>query len=46
VVLSGLVEAGAEYREMNVQFRVKPIQPEDLIELVHTLIFPSYSRTA
>lgn len=34
VVLSGLAEAEAEYTDLGVVFRHKPIPPPDLIELV------------
>jgi CheY-like chemotaxis protein len=46
VVLSGLPEAEAEYENQDVYFRLKPIQPEELIELSRTLLFPPYCRTA
>lgn len=46
VVLSGLPEAEAEYEGQDVYFRLKPIQPEELIELTRTLLFPPYCRTA
>jgi CheY-like chemotaxis protein len=46
VVLSGLPEAEAEYEGKEVYFRLKPIQPEELIELTRTLLFPPYFRTA
>ena len=34
VVLSGLAEAETEYEGLDVTFRAKPIQPEELIALV------------
>lgn len=46
VVLSGLPEAEAEYEGQDVYFRLKPIQPEELIQLTRTLLFPPYCRTA
>lgn len=46
VVLSGLPEAEAEYEGLDVYFRLKPIQPQELIELTRTLLFPPYFRTA
>jgi CheY-like chemotaxis protein len=38
VVISGLPDADAEYAGMNVVFRVKPCDPEDLITLVTTAL--------
>ncbi|HEY3988003.1 MAG TPA: response regulator [Acidobacteriaceae bacterium] len=46
LVLSGLPEAEMEYEGMDVTFRLKPIQPEELIELSRTLLFPPYYQTA
>jgi CheY-like chemotaxis protein len=46
VVLSGLPEAEQEYQGMDVYFRLKPVQPEELIELSRTLLYPPYSQTA
>ena len=46
VVLSGLPEAEQEYEGMDVYFRLKPIQPEELIELSRTLLYPPYCQTA
>ena len=46
LVLSGLPEAEAEYKDMDVYFRLKPIQPEELIDLSRTLVFPAYDQTA
>ncbi len=34
IVLSGLPDAEIEYRGLDVVFRIKPLAPEDLIELV------------
>ena len=36
IVLSGLLEAMVEYEGLDVIFRVKPIPPAELIELVRT----------
>jgi DNA-binding response OmpR family regulator len=36
IVLSGLSDAEVEYRGLDVVFRIKPLAPEDLIELVRT----------
>jgi CheY-like chemotaxis protein len=46
LVLSGLPEAESEYEGMDVSFRLKPIQPEELIDLTRTLLFPPYCQTA
>ena len=46
IVLSGLPEAEVQYEGMDVYFRLKPIQPEDLIELARTLLYPPYCQTA
>jgi CheY-like chemotaxis protein len=46
MVLSGLPEAQLEYEGMDVTFRLKPIQPQELIELSRTLLFPPYCQTA
>ena len=46
IVLSGLPEAESEYQGMDVCFRLKPIQPQELIELSRTLLFPPYDQTA
>jgi CheY-like chemotaxis protein len=46
VVLSGLPEAQTQYDGMDVCFRLKPIQPEELIHLSRSLLFPAYGQTA
>ena len=46
LVLSGLPEAETQYEGMDVYFRLKPIQPEELISLSRTLLFPPYCQTA
>ena len=38
IVLSGLQEAEPEYRSLNVSFRMKPFPPEELIELVRSVL--------
>jgi DNA-binding NtrC family response regulator len=38
LVISGLEEACAEYEELNVEFRVKPLQPQYLLESVEELV--------
>jgi hypothetical protein len=45
-VLSGLPEAELEYQGMDVLFRLKPIQPQELIDLSRTMLFPPYCQTA
>jgi CheY-like chemotaxis protein len=46
VVLSGLPEAELQYEGLDVLFRLKPIQPQELIELSRTILFPAYGQTA
>jgi CheY-like chemotaxis protein len=46
IVLSGLPEAEAQYEGEDIYFRLKPIHPEELIQLTRTLLFPPYYRTA
>jgi CheY-like chemotaxis protein len=46
LVLSGLPEAELEYQGMDVLFRLKPIQPQELIDLSRTMLFPPYCQTA
>ena|SRR5882757_4265846 len=46
VVLSGLPEAESEYEGMDIYFRLKPIHPQELIELSRTLLFPPYCQIA
>jgi FixJ family two-component response regulator len=46
LVLSGLPDAQLEYEGMDVQFRLKPIQPQELIDLSRTMLFPPYYQTA
>lgn len=38
LVISGMEEAVDEYNGLNVEFRVKPLPPERLLECVHELI--------
>lgn len=38
IVISGLADADSEYAGLNVIFRVKPCEPEDLISLVKTAL--------
>jgi DNA-binding response OmpR family regulator len=37
LVISGLEEAEAEYEGLDVQFRVKPLQPERLLDCVESM---------
>ena len=43
LVISGLDEAEREYAELGVVFRMKPLLPENLLALVHTLLSGSAS---
>jgi DNA-binding NtrC family response regulator len=38
IVISGLPDADEEYKDLNVVFRVKPCEPEDLIALVRSAL--------
>jgi DNA-binding NtrC family response regulator len=38
IVISGLPDADQEYKELNVIFRLKPCEPDDLISLVRTTL--------
>jgi CheY-like chemotaxis protein len=38
LVISGLAEAEDEYAALDVNFRMKPLLPENLLSTVHTLI--------
>ncbi len=40
LVISGLEEAEAEYAGMDVTFRLKPLNPDNLLASVHTLMPP------
>jgi DNA-binding response OmpR family regulator len=46
IVISGLAEAEQEYEGLNVIFRIKPCDPESLIELVRTVLNPRYRASA
>ena len=41
LVISGMEEAEAEYVGMNVEFRVKPLLPDNLLASVHNLLEPA-----
>jgi len=38
IVVSGLPDADEEYKDLNITFRVKPCDPEDLIALVRSAL--------
>ncbi|MGC9197488.1 MAG: response regulator [Acidobacteriaceae bacterium] len=38
LVISGLVDAAEEYKDLHVNFRVKPLLPEHLLASVHALL--------
>ena len=38
IVISGLPDADAEYKGLNIIFRLKPCEPEDLIALVRSTL--------
>lgn len=44
IVISGLAEAEEEYTGLNVMFRTKPCEPEDLITLVKSTLDGAESR--
>jgi CheY-like chemotaxis protein len=46
LVISGMIEAEDEYRELGVEFRVKPLLPDHLLASVHRLIDSKASQTA
>jgi CheY-like chemotaxis protein len=46
LVLSGLPDAEIEYVGMNVDYRMKPIAPEELIRLAQSLCEDALGRTA
>jgi CheY-like chemotaxis protein len=43
LVISGLAEAEDEYQGLGVDFRLKPLLPENLLSTVHALIEPRVS---
>jgi DNA-binding response OmpR family regulator len=45
LVISGMEEAELEYAGMNVEFRVKPLLPDNLLASVHNLLRPSETPT-
>ncbi len=46
LVISGLAEASEEYFGLNVEFRMKPLPPDELLDCVRTLILDSASNTS
>jgi CheY-like chemotaxis protein len=44
IVLSGLAEAESEYQDLNVIFRLKPLAPPELIELLRSRVDSSGDR--
>ena len=38
LVISGMAEAEAEYQDLNIEFRMKPLLPDNLIASVHQLV--------
>lgn len=46
IVISGLADAEQEYDGLDVIFRIKPFDPEDLIKLVRATLNPSYRASA
>jgi len=46
LVVSGLPDAELEYSGLDVVFRIKPIPPDQLLALVHSLLDEPMSRTA
>ena len=38
LVISGLEDAESEYTGMNVQFRLKPLLPDNLLATVHRML--------
>lgn len=46
IVLSGLADAENAYGDLDVIFRVKPLAPEELLDLVRTLMANRVKRTA
>lgn len=46
IVISGLPDADAEYKGLNIIFRLKPCEPEDLIALVRSTLDSSPQRAS
>jgi DNA-binding response OmpR family regulator len=41
LVISGLADAEDEYASLNVEFRLKPLLPDNLLASVHALVYKS-----
>lgn len=46
MVLSGLPDAEEEYADLNVIFRVKPLPPQEMLELVREVMARRVAKTA
>jgi DNA-binding response OmpR family regulator len=46
VVLSGMTDAEEQYAELDVVFRVKPLPPDQLLDLVRSLLNEPIARSA
>lgn len=46
LVLSGMADAEAEYADLDVTFRVKPLPPDELLRLTQRLLPAPIARTA
>ncbi len=46
LVLSGLADAEEAYEGLEVTFRLKPLPPDDLLDLVRTLLMEPIAKTA
>jgi DNA-binding response OmpR family regulator len=46
VVLSGMADAEEQYAHLDVVFRVKPLPPDHLLELVRSLLNEPIARSA
>lgn len=46
LVISGMAEAEEEYADLNVEFRLKPLLPDNLLACVHHLITSRAAETA
>jgi DNA-binding NtrC family response regulator len=41
LVISGMPDAEDEYKDLNVDFRLKPLMPDNLLAIVHRLVSPA-----
>ena len=44
LVISGLADAEDEYASLNVEFRLKPLLPDNLLASVHALVYKSTAQ--